>query len=407
MNLLVLTSSYPRFEGDGAGAFVARWCESLAARGHRVRVLCFRGEGAPPGSPREVGGVRVRFVPYAPRAQERLFFGAGGPENLEKTPALAALMVPAAAAMLAAGLQELRAERADRIVGHWVLPGGVLARALGRLTGVPSVVVGHSGGVHALGRLPRGVARVVAGEMLAGPVTMSSGVLAGRLCDLAARPGALASVVVAPMGYDTPGEGGEGKPPGARHTLRVGFMGRLVPIKGVDRAIEVVGELRSAGVDVTLEIAGDGPERRGLEARSGKGIAFLGHVSGAKKSAFLKGIDVFLLPSRRLNGGRHEGMPVSLLEAAGCGAVPVVGEVPGVERWLAEPGWQMAHDDAGLRAALQRAARLKAGDPEGFEALRKASRRCVATLRWPEYGLRWERWLEEPACLFWDGDPGG
>lgn len=416
MNLLVLTSSYPRFEGDGAGAFVARWCESLAGRGHRVRVLCFRGEGAAPGQLREVGGVRVRFVPYAPRACERLFFGAGGPENLEKTPWLAGLMGPAAAAMLVAGLQELRAEPADRVVGHWVLPGGLLARLLGRMTGVPSVVVGHSGGVHALGRLPRRVARALACEVLAGPVTMSSEVLASRLCELAERPGEAAAVVVAPMGYDAPdyqtqhADHDERAVDGEGHvrsqspvTLRVGFMGRLVPIKGVDRAIAIVEELRSAGVPVTLTIAGDGPERRGLEARAGQGIAFLGHVSGAEKSAFLKGLDVMLLPSRRLNG-RHEGLPVSLLEAAGVGALPVVGEMPGVERWLVEPGWQVAQNDIELRAALQRAARVKAEDPDGFEALRQASRRRVERLRWPDYSARWERWLHAPARSFWDDD---
>src|SRR5690554_4009013 len=149
MNVLMLTSSYPRFEGDGAGAFVARWCESLAARGHRGRVLCFRGAGVCEEGAHEVGGVQVRFVPYAPRGWERLFFGAGGPENVEKRPALAVLIGPAAVAMLAAGLREIRAERCDRIVGHWVLPGGLLARMLGRLTGLPSAVVGHSGGVHA------------------------------------------------------------------------------------------------------------------------------------------------------------------------------------------------------------------------------------------------------------------
>lgn len=407
MNLLVLTSSYPRFEGDGAGAFVARWCESLAERGHRVRVLCFRGEGAPPGPPREVGGVRVRFVPYAPRAWERLFFGAGGPENLESSPWLAAMMGPAAAAMLAAGLQELRAEPADRVVGHWVLPGGLLARLLSRVTGAPSVVVGHSGGVHALGRLPRRVGRALACEVLTGPVTMSSDALAGRLCELADRPGDAASVVVAPMGYDTPtthhDDEGDARAPGEQRVLRVGFMGRLVPIKGVERAIDALCELRSAGVEVTLQIAGDGPERRRLEARAGQGIAFLGHVSGAEKSAFLKGIDVILLPSRRLNG-RHEGLPVSLLEAAGVGAVPVVGEMPGVARWLVEPGWQVAQNDIELRAALQRIARLKAENPDGFEALRQASRRRVERLRWPDYSARWARWLQAPARPFWGDD---
>ncbi|RAL23098.1 hypothetical protein DL240_09435 [Lujinxingia litoralis] len=405
MNLVVLTSSYPRFEGDGAGAFVARWCESLVARGHRVRVLCFRGPEARGGVRR---GVDLRFVPYAPRPWERLFFGQGGPENLEREPGLAALAVPAVAAMFGAALAEVRRERCDRVVGHWVLPGGLVARAVERVTGVPSAIVGHSGGVHALGGLPAAVSARLARAALAGPLTMSSAPLAATLARLAGAPGRGGATPVAPMGYDGPApEGAPGvdawRGDGA---LRVGFMGRLVPIKGVDRAIRAVQELRSAGLDVTLEIAGEGAERRRLERPGGEeGVCFRGHLSGAEKASFLHRLDVFVMPSRRMASGRHEGMPVSLLEAAGVGAVPVVGEVPGVERWLAEPDWQVAQRADELRGALRRVAELKARSPEGYLALRAQTRARVESLCWPAYAARWERWLESPQRGFWDA-PG-
>jgi len=49
-------------------------------------------------------------------------------------------------------------------------------------------------------------------------------------------------------------------------TLRLVYMGRFVPRKGVDHGIEIVHRARQRGADVRLDLIGDGPERARLEA---------------------------------------------------------------------------------------------------------------------------------------------
>ncbi|TCM49673.1 glycosyltransferase involved in cell wall biosynthesis [Rhizobium sp. PP-F2F-G48] len=46
--------------------------------------------------------------------------------------------------------------------------------------------------------------------------------------------------------------------------LKLAYFGRLVPYKGVDKAIEAVGILRARGLDIRLSIIGDGPCREAL-----------------------------------------------------------------------------------------------------------------------------------------------
>lgn len=47
--------------------------------------------------------------------------------------------------------------------------------------------------------------------------------------------------------------------------ITFGFAGRLVPGKGVDRAIDLIASLRRRGVHAALQIAGEGPEHQRLE----------------------------------------------------------------------------------------------------------------------------------------------
>jgi glycosyltransferase involved in cell wall biosynthesis len=108
----------------------------------------------------------------------------------------------------------------------------------------------------------------------------------------------------------------------------VGWVGRLIPIKGCDVFLEAARALEN--LPLTISIIGDGSERprleefartHGLEHR----VRFHGIVADAAR--YMKAYDVFVLSSR------SEGTPVTLLEAISA-AVPVVvtrvGGVPDV-----------------------------------------------------------------------------
>ena len=127
-------------------------------------------------------------------------------------------------------------------------------------------------------------------------------------------------------------------------------VARLQPEKGIDELLEAAALVNGA----RIVVAGDGPERERLEgeiAARGLGdrLALLGHRSDVAR--LLAGADAFVLPSR------HEGLPISLLEAMSAGlpcVATAVGGIPGlvedgVSGLLVPP-----RDPAALAAALGR-----------------------------------------------------
>lgn len=387
---LVITSSFPRHERDLAGHFVRGWCRALARDDHQLDVLCWRGPNAV--DRRVCPTVKIRFVPYGLPGAERLFFGAGAPENLDENPLRGLLAIPAFAAMFRAATAACAHHSYDGIIGHWLVPGGLIARAVAAVRGLNSAVVGHSGGVHLLERLPRVVARPLTRWLTAGPTTVPTEPLRDKLADVAgSKPARTAEV--APMGYE-PCESA-GTTTGARRAqpgLRVGFLGRLVPIKGLPRVFEAVRRLNRGGKQLQLEVVGDGPCRRRWESMAGEDVEFLGARYGSEKWELLRSWDALVVPSRRREDGRHEGLPVSLLEAASVGTVPLVSGVPGGKPWLAHPQHQIV-DGTPQRwvEALRWLQRLTVNQRA---ELRQQTRRRVEQLAWPEYRRWWSRWLE-------------
>lgn len=113
--------------------------------------------------------------------------------------------------------------------------------------------------------------------------------------------------------------------------LTLGYLGRIEPEKGMAELIAACRELTAAGVPFRLRIAGK-EEKEGewlpqFSQAMGENFEYVGLVAGKEKDAFLRSLDVFVLPSH------FEGLPMSLLESMSYGVVPVVtavGSIPQV-----------------------------------------------------------------------------
>ena len=109
-------------------------------------------------------------------------------------------------------------------------------------------------------------------------------------------------------------------------------VSRLVPRKGFDVLLDALALLE---LDVQLVIAGDGRDRRRLEARGARlGLAsrvrFLGRVSDDDLPAVYRSGDVFAMVCReRWAGLEAEGFGIVFLEAAACGLPSVAGRSGG------------------------------------------------------------------------------
>jgi L-malate glycosyltransferase len=160
------------------------------------------------------------------------------------------------------------------------------------------------------------------------------------------------------------------RPPGPETTLRVGFVGRLVPEKGIDTAIQAVAMLPAGTASLT--VVGDGPQRSELERMAGSldasTVTFCGSLDQASTAAAYQDLDVVVVPSRSTPRWTEQFGRV-VIEAAASG-IPVIvtrsGELPFLVSTLGS-GWVIEEGDAaGLadllrRFSLDRAALRAAG----------------------------------------------
>jgi glycosyltransferase involved in cell wall biosynthesis len=111
---------------------------------------------------------------------------------------------------------------------------------------------------------------------------------------------------------------------------------RMTPRMGHDRLLTAFADVADERPNTHLYLAGDGPIREDLEALAADfGIAdrttFLGYVSEADLPATYADADVFVLPTREL-----EGFGLATLEALAAGT-PAVGTAVGATPELLEP----------------------------------------------------------------------
>jgi glycosyltransferase involved in cell wall biosynthesis len=105
--------------------------------------------------------------------------------------------------------------------------------------------------------------------------------------------------------------------------LRLAWAGRMTADKGIDDLFAALAAVRGDGLPATLELIGDGPERRRYEEDAGRlgldgAVRWHGYVG--RRDAYLellRNADLFVLPSRA------EGVPKTIVEAMAAG-LPVV-----------------------------------------------------------------------------------
>jgi glycosyltransferase involved in cell wall biosynthesis len=332
----VVTTSYPRFAGDAAGGFVAEHVRSLQAIGHSVDVIAAGDDNDAPGI------TRVRAAPG-------LFYSGGAPDALEAG-AASARDALAFTARLAAAVRR-RAPAWDGVVAHWLAPSALAALS----TRGPLLAIAHGGDVHLLAR-----ARLLAPALAALAARRAKLVfVTAALRDLAraAVPPSLARwidrhAIVQAMGVDLARFAAiPAAPAASRPTIAV--LARLVPIKGVDVAIDAMAALAAP---VRLVIAGAGPAAAPLAeraarvaARTGHAIELAGALDAERRDRLLATAALVVVPSREMPA-RSEGAPVTAIEALAAGR-PVVACATGGLADLPPPVRLVAPDDP---AALAR-----------------------------------------------------
>jgi glycosyltransferase involved in cell wall biosynthesis len=118
-------------------------------------------------------------------------------------------------------------------------------------------------------------------------------------------------------------------------SLRVLFLGTLMPIKGYRELIIAVNELVQEGLDVTLDLAGElrsQTDSRWLsENVSGPHVRYHGPVAGDRKWQLLRQTNVIAVPSTA-----PEGQPLALLEGMATGHAIIATAQGGIAETVAD-----------------------------------------------------------------------
>lgn len=396
--LLLLTSSYPAGDDDYRGLFVKRFAERLCTTKRAVEVIApvptgHCGEDLARTS--NAGRPIVRWLGRSPddsRSFGRLYGADGMLNNLRRHPIEARHLIPSMRAMSDALCA--RAGDAEAVIAHWLLPSGLVAALAKPRHRKPVWIVCHSGGVRALAWWPR-PARLWLGSQLVRHADLVSCVtpeLRERLLGLIGRHGAALRerCRVLPMGvdvdrFDALTSSAEG---------RVVVVARLSKLKGVDRLIVAASRQRDPP---PLCVVGDGPERARLErlaARLRLDVDFVGACPPSAVPGALDGCAFAVVPSRRLLGGRTEGLPTVALEALAAG-LPLVATTcwPMPPNLASAPGVFRVDDSVeGIATGIRDAVAYTRGQPSGDAERRRAA---VGAFDWQRIGAVAGEWASD------------
>jgi glycosyltransferase involved in cell wall biosynthesis len=330
--VVMITSSYPRYPGDGVGSFIEPIAKGVAARGHEVHIVAPWHPAITRGRSEE--GVFFHFYKYALTPAMNVF---GYAEGLKGDTRLRVGAWAAAPAALGAGWFKAwrvgTKRRASIVHAHWVIPGGVTGLlAAGRL---PLVVSLHGSDVYVAERhaLARRLARAVFGR--AAWVTACSDDLATRAIALGASPSRLETL---PYGVDAARFAPR---PDERARLRrelgvegplVFAAGRLVGKKGFAFLIDAAARLKRDWPTLRVAIAGEGDLHTDLAARAaatGGTVVLLGNRSQDDVARLAAAADVVAVPSVH-DDGNVDGLPNFALEALASGTPVVASRVGGL-----------------------------------------------------------------------------
>lgn len=350
MRILVITYEYPPI-GGGGGHSAKYLCQSMARRGHEVRVVSAHMRGLP--KQEELEGVRIIRLPSARRK------------------AYQADLLAMSGYILAACFYfviHLRHWKPDVVHVHFAVPSGPAAWFYHHLSQIPYVLTVHLGDVP--GGVPEKTDRWFHWVF---PFTKPIWRQARRVVAVSnyTRQLALARY---PMDIEVIHNGIEssqispGLPP-AHNPLRLVFIGRFMAQKNPLQVVESLARLRHIGWECTM--IGDGPLRQQVEelVRRYKlvgRICFEGWLDHQDVINKLSQSEILLMPSL------SEGLPIVGIDALANGLAIIASRVGGLPE-LVEEGNNGYLIESGDIEGFAQAIQVLLTDRQKLHSFRQAS----------------------------------
>lgn len=353
--VLMVTSVFPRWEGDATPPFVRNLAEAVVERDWDIAVLAPHAAGAK--KQENLGRIRVRrFCYFVPESYQKLCYEGGMLVNFRRRPWVKYLLPFFLVAQRAALWSEIRYLRPDILHSHSLLPQGLVVQQAARKFGIRHVSSSHGNDVFGLrpdgmmGRWKRSVLKN------ADAITVNSSSTREAVMALGCRIDKVHQIAAAPNRPELdPLVVNKLRERFGKDAKIVLFVGRLIPEKGVYDLVEAAQHVLKSDQSCLFIFAGAGPELSGLKAAVdradlGTRIVFPGWIQGDQISSWMSVADLLVVPSREIPGGWKEAQGLVAVEAMGVGTRVVASDCgglaesveDGVTGYLTPPGDPLA-----------------------------------------------------------------
>jgi glycosyltransferase involved in cell wall biosynthesis len=168
-------------------------------------------------------------------------------------------------------------------------------------------------------------------------------------------------------------------------------VGRLITRKRVDWLIDAVALAVQEGLDVRLNVVGEGNlladlQKKVADMRLCERIVFMGLVQRQQMPEVYRANDIFVMASQ------HEGMSNAMLEAVASGLPVITTPCEGADELIGENGVLVNHPDLQEFVA---AVNLIATDKDKYSAMSKAGRDIAEQFSWSAVAQRYIQYYEK------------
>jgi glycosyltransferase involved in cell wall biosynthesis len=322
MNILFLTNAYPDFESSYRGIFIKKMATLLRNEGYRISVVTpkiYKGSRYF----EEQNGVKVYRFPFF--ARDKLLI------EYKKIPYLKMILYYSSGFFLT--LYVMLKQRCNLMHVHWAIPTGLIGAWISGLLRRPTVVTIHGSDLRMALEKPGFVRKVFAYVCKnASQINCVSEVQKKELEQLGILKGKISTI---PMGIDEEflEKGGNRGRELKKGPFTVLSNRNLLPIYNVSLLIRAIPIVLREEPKTKFIIAGDGAEKEALEKEVKNlniysSVKFVGRIPHEEMPDLLSQADIYVSTSL------YDGTSVSLLEAMGSGAFPIVTEIPANREWI-------------------------------------------------------------------------
>lgn len=336
-NVLVLASTFPRWENDTTPPFVFE-LEKRLANDFNIQVLAPHFPGAKKYEKMENLTVH-RFQYFWPAGLQKLCYEGGILPNIKKNKLLIFQGLTLMLFELFAAIKIIKKEQIDLIHAHWIIPQGPIALFLKKIFGIPYIVTTHGGDIYGLqNKLLIYIKKVILEN--AQSITVVSTAIKDEILK---KINPKLKIAVISMGVDPKLFNPNKYDKSIKEKFDIEgplllFVGRLAEKKGVRYLLQAMPDIIRVIPNIKLLIIGQGTLEKELKTLS-KNIDienntyFIGAIPNSDLPKYYATADIFIGPSIQTGDGDTEGLGLTFIEASFSGCIPIgtnIGGIPDV-----------------------------------------------------------------------------